>query len=61
MEESEELVDDEKRGDDLDRKAVVAGLTCLAAITATWRARAKMVRLGGVPVSARARGRRGRG
>ena len=61
MEESEELVgeltrlvcpvDDEKRGGGLDRKAVVAGLTCLVAITTSRRARAEMVRLGAMPVA----------
>jgi hypothetical protein len=63
MELSEELVgeltrlmcpaDDEKRGGGLDRKAVAAGLTCLAAITATRRGYAEMVRLGAVPAAVR--------
>lgn len=45
--------DDEKRGGGLDRKAVAAGLTCLAAITATRRGYAEMVRLGAVPAAVR--------
>ncbi|RLN09126.1 U-box domain-containing protein 27-like [Panicum miliaceum] len=42
---------DEKGG--LDRGAVAAGLSCLAAIAATRRARAEMVRLGAVPAAVR--------
>jgi hypothetical protein len=42
---------DEKGG--LDRSAVAAGLSCLAAIAATRRARAEMVRLGAVPAAVR--------
>ncbi|OEL31830.1 U-box domain-containing protein 29 [Dichanthelium oligosanthes] len=42
---------DEKGG--LDTSAVAAGLSCLAAIAATRRARAEMVRLGAVPAAVR--------
>lgn len=42
---------DDKGG--LDRQAVAAGLSCLAAIAATRRARAEMVRLGAVPAAVR--------
>lgn len=42
---------DDKGG--LDRQAVAAGLSCLAAIAATRRARAEMVRLGAVPAVVR--------
>ncbi|CAO2046087.1 unnamed protein product [Urochloa humidicola] len=37
----------------LDRSAVAAGLSCLAAVAATRRARAEMVRLGAVPAAVR--------
>ncbi|KAL6634517.1 hypothetical protein ACP70R_027188 [Stipagrostis hirtigluma subsp. patula] len=42
---------DEKGG--LDKQAVAAGLSCLAAIAATRRARSEMVRLGAVPAVVR--------
>ncbi|CAN6278782.1 unnamed protein product [Urochloa humidicola] len=47
--------DDEKmkEGAPLDRAAVAAGLSCLAAVAATRRARAEMVRLGAVPAAVR--------
>jgi hypothetical protein len=37
----------------LDRSAVAAGMSCLAAVAATRRARAEMVRLGAVPAAVR--------